>query len=79
MSGVRPAQDECRRCEKLFCYFRLPRQHARRRYCTPCVNLERVDLLEFSKVQRRKRAAARAHADQSARHLSGYQRRGLSI
>lgn len=52
-SPPKPAQAECRRCEKLFCYFQ---RTTRRLYCGLCVEMERIDLLEFTKTQRRQRA-----------------------
>ena len=42
-----PAQAECRRCQRLFVYFRARRP---RLYCTPCVRAERQDANEFHKL-----------------------------
>lgn len=71
------AQHECKRCEKLFCYFRIA--EARRFYCTPCVALERRDLLDFTKMQRRMAAISRAHEQSSARHFSRFPEGGLCL
>lgn len=53
--GFKPAQAYCKRCTELFVYFQYD---ARRRYCSPCIGLERLDLLAFTKLQRRMAAAA---------------------
>jgi hypothetical protein len=73
----RPVQAYCARCEKLFCYFR---DHARRLYCSPyCVENERLDLLAFTRTQRRKTAVARARLEQTARHFSRFPDGGLAF
>lgn len=63
---LKPVQAECRRCEKLFCFFQrtIPRV-----YCAPCVELERLDLLKFRAEQRRKQAVLAAHEARSMRPL----------
>jgi late competence protein required for DNA uptake (superfamily II DNA/RNA helicase) len=54
-----PEQTECRRCEKLFCYFRSVGRP--RIYCAPCAELERIDANEFNKFwQRQQRQSVRA-------------------
>lgn len=53
-----PVQSYCKRCERLFCYF--AETNSRRQYCSTCVELERLDLLAFSKLQRRRKALAKA-------------------
>lgn len=72
----KPAQSECRRCQRLFCYFRTT---CTRIYCAPCVELERLESLQFSKVQRRKQAASRAHRDGSLRHFAHFPDGGLTL
>jgi hypothetical protein len=55
-----PVQTECRRCSKLFCYFRRTKP---RMYCPPCAELELQDTNDFSNNRARgKRLAARMNA-----------------
>lgn len=57
----RPVQDECRLCGRLFAYFQTTK---RRKYCGPCVEIERRAALVFSNDrQRRERLAARQNAE----------------
>lgn len=64
-----PVQSECKRCEKLFCYF--AHSNSRRLYCSLCVELERLDLLDFRKLQRRKAAVASGRRWPFARFPAG--------
>jgi late competence protein required for DNA uptake (superfamily II DNA/RNA helicase) len=48
----KPAQAECKRCERLFCYFQIA---ARRVFCSQCVEIDRREQNEFLRVQRRGR------------------------
>lgn len=65
----KPAQAECKRCERLFCYFQIA---ARRLFCSLCVEIDRLESLEFSRTQRRKQAAVKAHRDHSIRHFAHF-------
>lgn len=56
---TRPDQAECKRCEKLFCYFRTGT--CGRFYCGLCVEIERVELIEFLRAQRYARRMIAAH------------------
>jgi late competence protein required for DNA uptake (superfamily II DNA/RNA helicase) len=73
---LKAVQAECRRCEKLFCYFQ---KCAARIYCAPCVELERLETLEFTRAQRRKQTAARIYENRQTGNLSRRFRGGLSF
>lgn len=56
----RPAQSECRLCERLFAYFQTTR---RRRMCTPCVHIaQNLAVVQSNDLQRRMRQEARETA-----------------